>query len=78
MIRIEVFIKLQSKDQISKLKSKFEEKKNRIIKVGDDVNKDIEKKIFLQNLDFEWRSHLQYLEQLRQVIGLRGYGQKIL
>ena len=23
-----------------------------------------------------WRSHLQYLEQLRQVIGLRSYGQK--
>ena len=74
---IEEFRKLQSKDQISKLKSKFEEKrKNRVNKVGDDVNKDIEKKIFLQNLDFEWRSHLQYLEQLRQVIGLRGYGQK--
>ena len=74
---VEVFRKLQSKDQTSKLKSKFEEKrKNRINKVGDDVNKDIEKKIFLQNLDFEWRSHLQYLEQLRQVIGLRGYGQK--
>ena len=74
---IEAFIKLQSKDQISKLKSKFEEKrKDRISKVGDDVNKDLEKKIFLQNLDFEWRSHLQYLEQLRQVIGLRGYGQK--
>ena len=27
-------------------------------------------------LDFLWRSHLQYLEQLRQVIGLRSYGQK--
>ena len=25
---------------------------------------------------FLWRSHLQYLEQLRQVIGLRSYGQK--
>ena len=23
-----------------------------------------------------WRSHLQYLEELRQVIGLRSYGQK--
>ncbi len=23
-----------------------------------------------------WRSHLQYLEHLRQVVGLRGYGQK--
>ena len=32
--------------------------------------------IFLQIIDFSWRSHLQYLEQLRQVIGLRQYGQK--
>ena len=36
----------------------------------------IEKKVFLQIIDFSWRSHLQYLEQLRQVIGLRQYGQK--
>ena len=27
-------------------------------------------------LDFLWRSHLQYLEQLRQVGGLRSYAQK--
>ena len=30
----------------------------------------------VQVIDFTWRSHLQYLEQLRQVIGLRSYGQK--
>ena len=36
----------------------------------------LEKKIFLQIIDFSWRAHLQYLEQLRQVIGLRQYGQK--
>ena len=36
----------------------------------------LKKKIFLQLIDFSWRSHLQYLEQLRQVIGLRQYGQK--
>ena len=30
----------------------------------------------MQIVDFAWRSHLQYLEQLRQVIGLRSYGQK--
>ena len=36
----------------------------------------LKKKIFLQIIDFAWRSHLQYLEQLRQVIGLRSYGQK--
>ena len=39
-------------------------------------NNNLEKKIFLQIIDFSWRSHLQYLEQLRQVIGLRSYGQK--
>ena len=27
-------------------------------------------------MDYLWRSHLQYLEELRQVIGLRSYGQK--
>jgi preprotein translocase subunit SecA len=59
------------------LKNHFNEKRNtRISTAGDELNKDIEKRIFLQNLDYEWRSHLQYLEQLRQVIGLRGYGQK--
>ena len=74
---IDNFIQLNQNEKIKKLKTKFEDKrKDRIRKVGDEVNKDIEKKIFLQNLDFEWRSHLQYLEQLRQVIGLRGYGQK--
>ena len=36
----------------------------------------LKKKIFLQIIDFAWRSHLQYLEQLRQVIGLRSYGQR--
>ena len=76
-IDIDNFIQLNQDEKIKKLKTKFEDKrKDRISKVGDEVNKDIEKKIFLQNLDFEWRSHLQYLEQLRQVIGLRGYGQK--
>ena len=36
----------------------------------------MKKKVLLQIIDFSWRSHLQYLEQLRQVIGLRQYGQK--
>ena len=44
--------------------------------MGESQNKSLEKKIFIQIIDFSWRSHLQYLEQLRQVIGLRQYGQK--
>ena len=51
-------------------------KKSRIEMLGDEQNNSLEKKIFLQIIDFSWRSHLQYLEQLRQVIGLRQYGQK--
>ena len=55
----------------------FSEKKNsRINILGEEQNKILEKKIFLQIIDFSWRSHLQYLEQLRQVVGLRSYGQK--
>ena len=38
--------------------------------------KEIEKKILLQCIDLNWKSHIQYLEQLRQVIGLRSYGQR--
>ena len=30
----------------------------------------------MQTVDFLWRSHLQHLEHLRQVVGLRGYAQK--
>jgi preprotein translocase subunit SecA len=72
-----LILKKSSSDIKKFLKDHFDEKRNtRISTVGNEVNKDIEKRIFLQNLDYEWRSHLQYLEQLRQVIGLRGYGQK--
>ena len=55
----------------------YSDKKNSRIKIlGENQNDNLEKKIFLQLIDFSWRSHLQYLEQLRQVIGLRQYGQK--
>ena len=51
-------------------------KKEREKLIGLQENNNLEKRIFLQIIDFTWRSHLQYLEQLRQVIGLRSYGQK--
>ena len=31
---------------------------------------------YLQSIDINWKNHIQYLEQLRQVIGLRSYGQR--
>ena len=51
-------------------------REGRIKEIGEDQAKDIEKKIFLQFIDINWKSHIQYLEQLRQVIGLRSYGQR--
>ena len=60
-----------------KMRDLFSDKqKSRESILGTEENKNLEKKIFLQIIDFSWRSHLQYLEQLRQVIGLRQYGQK--
>ena len=43
---------------------------------GPDVMRYVEKSILLQTLDHLWREHLVILEHLRQVIGLRGYGQR--
>jgi preprotein translocase subunit SecA len=41
-----------------------------------DVMRYVEKSILLQTLDHLWREHLVMLDHLRQVIGLRGYGQR--
>ena len=60
-----------------KLKNLFYLRQQERLKlIGESENNDVEKRIFLQIIDFSWRSHLQYLEQLRQVVGLRSYGQK--
>ena len=69
--------KLKENEFTSKIKKLFSnKKKSRTEILGENQNNSLEKKIFLQIIDFSWRSHLQYLEQLRQVIGLRQYGQK--
>ena len=36
----------------------------------------IEKSFLLQTIDLQWREHLTHLDHLRNVIGLRGYGQR--
>jgi len=60
-----------------KINSKFLESRNERIKLLDkEKAKEIEKSVFLQCIDLNWKSHIQYLEQLRQVIGLRSYGQR--
>jgi preprotein translocase subunit SecA len=64
----------QFKNKILKI---FESSRNERIKIlKEDQSKELEKRIFLQTVDINWKSHIQYLEQLRQVIGLRSYGQR--
>jgi preprotein translocase subunit SecA len=48
----------------------------KVAQYGPDVMRYVEKSILLQTLDHLWREHLVMLEHLRQVIGLRGYGQR--
>ncbi len=62
------------KDKI--IKKFLEVRNDRIKLLGEDQSQEIEKRIFLQSIDLNWKSHIQYLEQLRQVIGLRSYGQR--
>ena len=68
---------LSEKEIKNKILSVFQDaRKVRVDMVGNENAKDIEKRIFLQCIDLNWKSHIQYLEQLRQVIGLRSYGQR--
>jgi preprotein translocase subunit SecA len=43
---------------------------------GPDMMRQVEKSIVLQTLDQHWREHLITLEHLRQIVGLRGFGQR--
>jgi preprotein translocase subunit SecA len=43
--------------------------------VGDHM-RSLEKSFLLQQIDLQWREHLMHLDHLRNVIGLRGYGQR--
>ena len=70
-------IKLKDEDFENIIKKRFNEFRNKRIKnIKESVNMELERRVFLQTVDFLWRSHLQYLEHLRQVVGLRGYAQK--
>ena len=59
------------------IEKKFlEKRKERVNIIGEEQAAEIEKRILLQSIDINWKLHIQYLEQLRQVIGLRSYGQR--
>ena len=62
------------KDKISQeIENEYEKKSNEF---GKDLIKNLEKTIVLQSIDQNWKDHLGQLENLRQIVGLRGYGQR--
>jgi len=68
---------LSDKEITNSINSNFKKKREeRSAYLGEDGSKEIEKKIFLQLIDLNWKNHIQFLEQLRQVIVLRSYGQR--
>ena len=70
-------ISSNDKELRDKIFKKFKSARDDRSKIlGENQSKEIEKRILLQSIDFNWKSHIQYLEQLRQVIGLRSYGQR--
>ena len=44
--------------------------------LGPEQARAMEKNFLLQMIDLQWREHLMHLDHLRNVIGLRGYGQR--
>ena len=74
---INELVNLENKPFEEKIKNKFKSSREERIKIlNEDQYNEIEKRIFLQLIDQNWKLHIQYLEQLRQVIGLRSYGQR--
>lgn len=43
--------------------------------IGPDIYHDFERNILLRNVDINWMDHLDAMDQMRQGIGLRAYGQ---
>ena len=69
--------KFEDEDFASYIKNKYNKiKKDRINILGVEQVIELEKRILLQIIDQNWKNHIQYLEQLRQVIGLRSYGNR--
>ena len=75
--RFRDLVSLEDNDLRKKILDQFNDNRNERIKIlGEDQSKEVEKRILLQSIDMNWKSHIQYLEQLRQVVGLRSYGQR--
>ncbi len=55
------------------IKKRYEERENEF---GSEVMRDLERMIMLQIIDSKWKDHLYAMDNLREGIGLRAYGQR--
>ncbi len=62
------------KDRITKAADEYAAQREVII--TPEQMRQVEKNFLLQMIDLQWREHLMHLDHLRNVIGLRGYGQR--
>jgi preprotein translocase subunit SecA len=71
---ISTFTRLELGDFIfEKLKQKYQEKEDM---VGSEVMRQTERIVMLQVIDNQWKDHLLSMDELKQGIGNRAYGQK--
>lgn len=62
---------------LERMRTLFEQKqKERDEQIGSEVRYQLERALVLQVIDHHWKEHLLGMDQLRDGIGLRGYGQK--
>lgn len=61
-------------DSISKAADDFYKRKEEM--VGEDFMRQLERVAFLQTIDSKWIDHLRMMDDLKEGIGLRSYGQK--
>ncbi|PTS89567.1 MULTISPECIES: preprotein translocase subunit SecA [unclassified Caulobacter] len=64
----------EMRERISKAADAYAAEREEII--TPDQMRQVEKSFLLQMIDLQWREHLMHLDHLRNVIGLRGYGQR--
>jgi preprotein translocase subunit SecA len=62
------------KELISQMAKDIYQKKE--MEFGEATIRYLEKMIMLQSIDYHWKDHLLAIDQLKEGIGLRGYGQK--
>ncbi len=64
----------EMRERITKAADEYAAQREEII--TPEQMRSVEKSFLLQMIDLQWREHLMHLDHLRNVIGLRGYGQR--